>query len=124
VWVLVQAEERGCVALSHGDKEEDKRVFVFPKDKGPNHLETRFLQLGGTGPAPTTPPPTPRPATPPPALRPSPFGSRLSSASLCLSISSSLCVRACERASELMHRREGGRGGRGMDCSLYPAYSS
>ncbi|MGB1597754.1 MAG: hypothetical protein ACPIOQ_33680 [Promethearchaeia archaeon] len=43
-----EAEERGCVAFSHGEKEDEKRVFVFPKGQGPNHLETRYLQMGGT----------------------------------------------------------------------------
>ena len=44
-----QAEERGFVAISHGEKEEDKRVYVFPDGKGPNQLESNFLRLGGSG---------------------------------------------------------------------------
>jgi hypothetical protein len=43
-----EAEERGCVAISHGEKEEEKRVFVFPDGKGPNQRESRYLQMGGT----------------------------------------------------------------------------
>ena len=37
------------MAISHGEKEEDKRVYVFPDGKGPNHLESNYLRLGGTG---------------------------------------------------------------------------
>ena len=44
-----QAEERGFVAISHGEKEEDKRVYVFPDGKGPNQLESNYLRMGGTG---------------------------------------------------------------------------
>jgi hypothetical protein len=43
-----EAEERGFVAFSHGEKEEEKRVYVFPDGKGPNELESRFLKLAGT----------------------------------------------------------------------------
>jgi hypothetical protein len=37
------------VAISHGEKEEDKRVYVFPDGKGPNQLESNYLRMGGTG---------------------------------------------------------------------------
>jgi hypothetical protein len=43
-----EAEERGFVAFSHGEKEEEKRVYVFPDGKGPNELESRFLKHAGT----------------------------------------------------------------------------
>jgi len=45
-----EAEERGCVAISHGEKEDEKRVFVFPDGKGPNELESRYLKMGGSVP--------------------------------------------------------------------------
>ena len=37
------------MAISHGEKEEDKRVYVFPDGKGPNQLESNYLRMGGTG---------------------------------------------------------------------------
>ena len=45
-----EAEEQGFVAISHGEKEDEKRVYVFPDGKGPNQLESRYLQMGGSVP--------------------------------------------------------------------------
>uniref|UniRef100_A0A7S0E0P7 WW domain-containing protein n=1 Tax=Hanusia phi TaxID=3032 RepID=A0A7S0E0P7_9CRYP len=43
-----EAECVGLVAFSHGEKEEDKRVYVFKPGRAPNDLEGRYLRLGGT----------------------------------------------------------------------------
>ena len=71
------------MAISHGEKEEDKRVYVFPDGKGPNQLESNYLRMGGTGLARpvlsshTSSLPTPvSPPSFPPRPLPSPAGTR------------------------------------------------